>query len=136
MNGLMCVACGCTLIRKEAPVGTVWECPSCRGALLSRDMLRVQLAQRGPGLWSRARVARESATRTCPQCTRALRVWRELAGAANVELDACPVCELLWFDRGEQERVIAAARSGALGVRGDIRLERAWDWTDVLLWLP
>jgi Zn-finger nucleic acid-binding protein len=52
--------------------------------------------------------------RRCPRCSRRLRTIG-IGKETKIELDRCPRCGGLWFDRGELSAVIASFSEGQEG---------------------
>lgn len=86
---------------------TCWGCPACGGrgltvALLRRVMPRDQLRT----LWAHARTGRRGSA-PCPSCARPMRTLSagDAEGTLQIELDACALCEIVWFDPKELEDI-------------------------------
>ncbi len=47
----------------------------------------------------------------CPRCQNGMRAAIEATPAGSVELDYCPSCRGIWFDRGELESILLQVRS-------------------------
>ena len=93
---------------------TLRRCADCGGAALT---LAVVKAKSGPAfaqdLWSLAQPAAECANRDCPECHR--RMETVLAGpSADVEIDLCRTCQMLWFDAGELDQMPRRATVGEM----------------------
>lgn len=69
-------------------------------------LLRERLAP-GPAarLWATAVDAATVATRRCPGCDARMRTFTGEGHDAQVELDACLRCAMIWFDHAELERM-------------------------------
>jgi Zn-finger nucleic acid-binding protein len=86
--------------------GMHWVCPQQHGRALNVPVVRAEV---GGGwikeFWPRV-MATESGGRICPQCRRGLRALTAAEGLLH--LDACPTCQLIWFDEDELSQLPTA----------------------------
>ena len=52
----------------------------------------------------------------CPRCQNGMRAAIEATPAGSIELDYCPNCRGIWFDRGELEALLLQVRSDILPI--------------------
>ena len=109
---MRCPDCHTQMTSKSVFAGQSWHCEGCRGLLVEQATLRRHLsAATITALVGRARAAERSEARRCSACGDPFHVWSEQLGSTSVELDACPTCELLWFDEGEIAKLNSLAGS-------------------------
>jgi membrane associated rhomboid family serine protease/Zn-finger nucleic acid-binding protein len=97
---MRCPQCKAVLTPPTQESLRIWGCPQCGGRLLSLSALvhtlRPQAAQ-----WAleMAASAPKSFSRRCPNCSDFLRVVPLEARYAGIEIDVCPKCQFMYFDR-------------------------------------
>lgn len=91
------------------------RCPSCRGTLLEMTEYRRWSALLAPPVNAAAAPApqEQAGSRNCPRCSRVLLRYRVSADTA-FHIDRCPNCQLVWFDAGEWESMVAAGLAARL----------------------
>lgn len=90
---MACPECGTKLTRYEDR--DKWRCPACNGALVGLSEMTIETpAGSVPSFPARA----------CPQCRREMFAFE----VADLTLDRCATCNVLWFDRGELGRLRTA----------------------------
>jgi Zn-finger nucleic acid-binding protein len=107
-----CPACRTALAQASIESQEMLYCTQCHGMLLEMEKFLPLLdVLREFRYWSRS----SQATRPfdnrqvlgCPLCQHAMD--RHLyGGGGNVEVDSCEQCSMLWLDRGELSRIVAA----------------------------
>lgn len=116
-----CPACAVPLIREDYESAWALRCPSCRGALVSRDRLdRIKRdPERHPDLLkqeARAEHAGDTGSAVgCPRCHAIMKKKVLTRGAAELHLDYCPPCDLYWLDGGELALVQLLYETSAKG---------------------
>ena len=113
---LECPLCGQPLVHASIAKIPVLHCTQCRGLLLPMPVLQPLIEERKA---DRAKPAVQAPpdhgdlkrTLHCPQCRRRMDT-HFYAGPGNVIVDSCPVCSLLWLDRGELTRIANAPDEG------------------------
>lgn len=107
------------------PAGELFAlgCVSCGGSLLALDEYRAWLRRvDAAALGGAAQAAdadalevseEQSGARACPNCARLMQRLRASAGA-GFRLDRCEACQLVWFDRGEWDALLAAGEAHRL----------------------
>jgi Zn-finger nucleic acid-binding protein len=100
-----CPECQTFLSSMPLATGAALACRTCAGVSVNVAVLR----QHAPeamvqALWSAARDSGRPSTRPCPSCEQFLRTFAAPGDGDAPELDACPRCQLLWFDGQELER--------------------------------
>jgi Zn-finger nucleic acid-binding protein len=88
-----CPECGAKLDKYEDR--DKWRCPACNGALVGTSELELEAAATAEPTFP---------PRACPQCQRAMFGF----AVADLTLDRCATCHLVWFDRGELGRLRTA----------------------------
>jgi membrane associated rhomboid family serine protease/Zn-finger nucleic acid-binding protein len=105
-----CPRCDEALTRCQTKGGVYWKCARCEGRTATVAMLRNAtdpdlISQ----LWAEAQLPEASYSLPCPACRSSMRaVWLP-ASNRNSQLDVCTLCQLVWFDQGEYDRVPTAA---------------------------
>lgn len=102
----------------------VYCCDSCHGIWTERRHLNVETEQAVGRISSLDLKQRTDvvADKACPRCATPRLHTRRVRG---LELDLCPVCHGVWFDRGELDRLTALLPVYAAGLGGS-RGERSW----------
>ncbi|MBA3462653.1 MAG: zf-TFIIB domain-containing protein [Deltaproteobacteria bacterium] len=90
---MACPECGTKLQQYEGR--DKWRCTSCNGALVGVSEMELDSATPPPAT---------SPARLCPKCQQDM-IPFELA---DLTLDRCPHCVVIWFDRGELGRLRTA----------------------------
>lgn len=116
-----CPACSVPLVREDYESSWVMRCPSCRGALVSRQ--RLDAIKRDPErsstlLKQEARAEHggdNEALVGCPRCHAIMEKKILTRGAAVLHLDYCPPCDLYWLDGGELALVQLLFETSAKG---------------------
>jgi len=101
-----CPRCSKRLALHRTPDGAIFSCPQCEGRAVSWIVVRRVLSpEYSQYLWQRARHADQVSSLQCPSCGRSMR--RVCVGPDHepTELDLCLLCQFVWFDRGELERL-------------------------------
>jgi Zn-finger nucleic acid-binding protein len=107
-----CPLCQMPLADASIETQEMLYCTSCHGMLLEMDrfvpLLEVLREHR---YWSRTSQTSRSpdAQRVlrCPLCGQQMDL-HPYGGGGNVDVDSCEVCSVLWLDRGELGRIVAA----------------------------
>jgi Zn-finger nucleic acid-binding protein len=105
LKKLVCPACAGDLSLRSLGSKTAWGCSSCTGMALNLAVLRTELDDATATSFWRLAGSAPLSPRRCPSCRRALREVQHTLTDASIELDVCTGCQLVWFDRGELERV-------------------------------
>ena len=129
MSTLTCLCDGVTPLHPSVLVKGLkaQDCPACQGTLLAlddyRQWLTVTLADRASqAAWTSAmqRAAAEPiavfdapSVRSCPGCARLMQRLRVQVDA-DFRVDRCAPCQLVWFDPGEWEALLAAGHGQRL----------------------
>lgn len=108
-----CPVCG-TVALANASIEShdLLYCAGCRGMLLEMEKFVPLLAVlREHRYWSRSSVTPRGSDQTrvlhCPLCKHAMDE-HSYGGGGNVVVDSCEACGVLWLDRGELSRIVAA----------------------------
>ncbi len=107
-----CPACDGPLANASIEACPMIYCTGCHGMLLEmerfvplRDLLREyrywSRSSQAPGAFDADRVLQ------CPLCRDAMD-QHFYGGGGNVNVDSCESCSVLWLDRGELSRIVAA----------------------------
>lgn len=102
-----CPACQVSLVKEDYESVWALRCPSCRGALISRE--RLARTERDPAkplqvLQAEARAEHagdQEGPVACPRCHSVMKKQSRKRGAASLHFDFCPACDLYWLDGGE-----------------------------------
>ena len=89
---MACPECGTPLVQYQDR--EKWRCPACNGALVGVSELALDPVT----------PSADFAARACPKCQGEIVAFQ----LANVTLDRCPICTVIWFDRGELGRLRTA----------------------------
>ncbi len=102
-----CPNCKAPLARKQADHGIFWVCPSCGGRAIGVGFLRKSISNEYiTALWVAAREGHGVQHRPCPVCAKAMiEVTPPLDGASGPTLDVCKVCQFVWFDSREYDKM-------------------------------
>lgn len=90
---MTCPECGTRLEKYEDR--EKWRCPACNGALVGTSEMEIEISAAAEPTFP---------PRACPQCQREMFVF----AVADLTLDRCAACNLVWFDRGELGRLRTA----------------------------
>ncbi len=104
-----CPNCKAPLVRTQGDHGVFWVCPSCGGRAVGVGFLRKSISNEYiTQLWVAAREGRGIRHRPCPVCGKAMHEVPPPADTAlGPTLDVCRVCQLVWFDPSEYEKLPA-----------------------------
>ena len=117
---LACPSCSRKLYRTKSSLGVLWVCPSCNGRFVNMTLIRRTSARMFLSrLWNMIREGRHARGRRCPSCTHHMAEVTLPSGGKDLALDICRVCQFVWFDPGEYQRMtgaeIAAGKPETLG---------------------
>ncbi len=107
-----CAACETPLAAASLESHELLYCTGCHGMLFDMEKFLPLLdVLRELRYWSRSSQARHELdtdrTLDCPLCKQ--QMDRHLyGGGGNVDVDSCEPCSVLWLDRGELSRIVAA----------------------------
>ena len=97
-----CPDCDTYLVATESQAGWIWYCPACNGRLVGAAVLRRCTAKAAfAEVWQQAQGGQWTAGRLCPSGSHPMRTVRSTAGHGPMQVDVCPACNLIWFDRDE-----------------------------------
>lgn len=135
-----CPKCSGWMVPLAGAEARVDSCTDCRGVWLTPDTLRRCAEARTPDAAELARVLAQKppdrgypAGLKCPGCG-----WLMMQHSYHgQEIERCPRCSGIYFDRGELERVLAAARqapapaaassgSSSSGLAAEVAVEGGW----------
>jgi Zn-finger nucleic acid-binding protein len=110
-----CPECQTFLSAMPLSAGSALACRACAGVCINLAVLKQHAGDATvQALWARARDSGHASDRPCPSCERGLRTFDAGAEGDALQLDACPGCQLLWFDGQELERAgVALSRPSA-----------------------
>lgn len=134
---MRCPACGRELSPFQTTAGLVLRCEQGHGTSVNVAVLRRRFDET-LALW-RTASRQPQGSRPCPSCARAMRAFSWQA-QQPVELDACSICQLVWFDAAEIEALkirlvertpgTSAGLATALGAGGSVAVasseESSW----------
>jgi len=107
-----CPACAIPLADASIESHEMLYCTHCHGMLLDMEkFLPLLEVLREHRYWSRSssapRVFDSARVTHCPLCRHEMDV-HPYGGGGNVAVDSCEPCNVLWLDRGELSRIVAA----------------------------
>jgi Zn-finger nucleic acid-binding protein len=107
-----CPVCAIPLANASLESYDMLYCARCHGMLLAMEkFLPLLEILREHRYWSRSSTSPRNfaAERVihCPLCKRAMD-QHPYGGGGNVAVDSCESCSMLWLDRGELSRIVAA----------------------------
>ncbi len=107
-----CPVCNALLVNATIESRDLLYCTNCHGMLLEMEKLLPLLeVLREHRYWSRSsqtpRMAGAGRVLHCPLCQQAMDEHL-YGGGGNMDIDSCESCCLLWLDRGELSRMVAA----------------------------
>jgi len=100
---VICPSCNLPLKQVQVRDQNIWTCESCSGRAVTVELLRRMFtpASINP-LWLHAMRHEGLSGRACPQCRRPM-LQVHVSDQAGIDVDVCPHCHFVWFDRGELE---------------------------------
>lgn len=100
---MLCPRCSSDMQNLPCEGGQIPTCTACRGSAITVALLRrFAPKERIDQAWRTARDETRKSELGCPGCEARMRpVALETHGDAALELDACVVCHLVWFDANE-----------------------------------
>lgn len=107
----------CKVVLEAEKLGDVrlWKCASCRGLVVSLPTVRKGLSPKAfKRIWQRLYAGETEAGRPCPGCKKPLSVVKADGKDAEILVDVCRSCQILWFDDNEFSslpRVVPEAES-------------------------
>ncbi len=100
-----CPQCNLPLQQLRTDRGVLWACDQCKGRAVSFSLLRGQVEKTFMNrLWQdvlAADRAKQTVHRPCPACKKAMAHLPVQGITDSFQLDACRICNFLWFDSGE-----------------------------------
>ena len=106
----LCPDCREPLNKHKGSFGVLWVCPSCNGRTATVSQLRRSVDRETVNrLWRTVVDFEYPRTRSCPACTRPMEEVPVPGVGGDVHVDVCKLCQFIWFDPSEYERLPAAA---------------------------
>ncbi|HTB16542.1 MAG TPA: zf-TFIIB domain-containing protein [Bryobacteraceae bacterium] len=107
-----CPVCKTALMAASIDSHDLLYCTQCHGMLFNMDnVLPLLDVLREYRYWSRSSQARRDVDSgrilNCPLCSHDMDKHL-YGGGGNVDVDSCEPCSVLWLDRGELSRIVAA----------------------------
>ncbi len=163
MHNLTCPKCSILLKKLDSGMGVLWACGSCQGRAVTIAMLRKQVDRAFINrLWQEVRtapLAHRHGLRACPSCSKPM-IEVAVGGVSDeVEIDACRLCQFVWFDANETaqlpvlppqraaEKLSPEGEAAVAMARATLQRERAereerketvgelWDWWSIADWV-
>jgi Zn-finger nucleic acid-binding protein len=111
-TGHNCPVCDIALVNAAIDSHELLYCTRCHGMLFDMEKFLPLLdVLREYRYWSRSsqapRAFEDGRALHCPLCKLAMDK-HAYGGGGNVDVDSCEQCEVLWLDRGELSRIVAA----------------------------
>ena len=102
-----CPRCGGILTaawtRSKKPCRT---CESCGGATMKLSVLRTFFAEESIAAMDAQAQQHEQAGCICPDCGASMSILKVATGKRHVEIDICPKCRAVWYDKNEFESLV------------------------------
>lgn len=102
-----CPRCGGILTaawtRSKKPCRT---CESCGGATMKLSVLRTFFAEESIAAMDTQAQQHEQAGCICPDCGASMSILKVATGKRHVEIDICPKCRAVWYDKNEFESLV------------------------------
>lgn len=105
---MICPRCKCELIQYHYQNKIIsFSCPECYGQALTIGALRTLGVEEENtrSFWIAASKGKLGAQLSCPECSGEMRIIKVDDGQCKFFIDLCLKCQLLWFDRGELEKI-------------------------------
>lgn len=100
-----CPNCQGEIDRERHEDGLHWVCNTCGGRTVNLSVLRKsRTAEFVSSLWAKVRNGDGLFGRACPACEQPMLTVRLSSREGGEELDACKLCQFIWFDPEEFER--------------------------------
>ena len=100
-----CPRCSVALQPERASFGTMWQCPACNGRAVGLPVLReLFTADSINPLWLHAIEGKGRPGGACPSC-RNVMTEVGFSDASAVGVDVCRLCQFVWFDVRELDRL-------------------------------
>lgn len=100
----LCPSCTVPLEQNRSRMGSVWQCPSCHGALVALPILRKSAARSAINeLWQVAQTGQGQPGRHCPLGRHPMQNVRLASTDPPLVVDVCLSCGEVWFDADEFE---------------------------------
>jgi len=125
-----CPVCKTRLVNASIDTHELLYCSRCHGMLFDMEKFLPLLdVLREYRYWSRSsqapRAFEDGRVLHCPLCNQAMD-RHPYGGGGNVDVDSCEPCEVLWLDRGELSRIVAAPdRDPQAELQGACALDKA-----------
>lgn len=101
-----CPNCRGEVERERHAGGLHWVCRGCAGRTVNLSVLRkTRSVAFVSDLWAKVRNGDGVFGRACPACEKPMLTVSVPSGAGWEDLDACKVCQFVWFDPEEFERI-------------------------------
>jgi len=142
---IVCRDCSNSMERTRRGPARLYRCGACGAHVLTDSTLRkIVPAELWSAVWPSLRAATAPSAHRCPSCERSMEQTRVLPKAANVRLDICDRCRLIWLDPHELDEIpkvpvededalppevqqaIARAQVALLNAEHDLREEAAY----------
>ena len=102
---LLCPACRIPLTEMRTSNGIIWRCEKCEGRAVGLELLRRTFTPQSINpLWLHAVHNEGGTARPCPSCGNRM-IEVALDSSSGIKVEVCRICEFVWFDAGETQRL-------------------------------
>ena len=101
-----CPRCVKPLLIAPSPGGVVYRCEKCGGLCVGLGYLKQKVeASLIQKIWLKARTDGLAGEKRCPTCPKKMLVVEVPLPNEKFEVDICPTCYHMWFDKSEMEKL-------------------------------
>ncbi len=106
-KGIFCPRCGGKLIQSRTKSNqTCRFCPTCGGAVMKLQVLKKTFDEESLKQILTQAQEHLQAGCLCPDCGTPTSLLRVSSGQQSIEIDVCPKCQAIWYDKNEFETLI------------------------------
>ncbi|MBQ7650483.1 MAG: NYN domain-containing protein [Victivallales bacterium] len=103
----ICPRCGAALIASRTKSNQDCKiCPACGGMTAKMSTLKNVFAEESLTELKEQAKSLEHSGCVCPECSSQMSILRVASGRQHVEIDVCPDCNAIWYDKDEFESLV------------------------------
>ena len=103
----VCPRCGVPLVETRTKSGHVCRyCEKCNGMSVRLDVLKKNISEESLVEIRKEAAAHSNAGCLCPNCGNSMTLLKVSNGKKSEEIDVCPKCSAVWYDKDEFERLM------------------------------